>query len=182
MDETWAKEHFLKYDGSYFHITRQGDIRRYKEYGISREQEIEWIREHQQKLIKKIETEDNVIQSVPRLLGRICSTVSIYKETNSLSSLLNALKEKVLYLDSFSLVRVSKDILRMVEKLLKESAGEKILILEAKQFAGNLLYQVIRNPITVDSYYVKTVHHKENLEEENIISEARALLSKWEEK
>ena len=179
MDVKWAKEHFLKYDGSYFHMTREGDIRRYKEYGISREQEKEWIRARQQDLIQKIETEKNIVPLVSKMAMRLCLIIMKYKEMTYLSSLVNALKKKEPYLDSFSLLRVSEDILQLVEHLLKESIGENSSVLEAKQFAIELLHKVINNPITIDSWYTEKSGYLKDLTEKEVLERAKALLRRW---
>jgi len=42
-----AKEIFIRYEGSHFYMSIDGEYENYKKYQVSKEQEKEWINEYQ---------------------------------------------------------------------------------------------------------------------------------------
>ena len=54
MDQNEAKNLFLYYNGSYFHMVREGNgnYEKYKAFNISKNQEKEWLEEKILKLLK----------------------------------------------------------------------------------------------------------------------------------
>ncbi len=172
-----AKELFLKYGGSYFHMEREGELYFYRKWNISKEQENVWIKEYQQENIKLlIEKQDAT--TVDSCFSTLCRTISEFKNTDSLKTLLEVVSQTYKQYDSFTKIRFSEELLHIAES---DGLHKSSIWFDAKKLAIEILKNVIKNPITIDPYYKGLEYLSDILNEEKMMNRARNQLEKWSE-
>ena len=171
-----AKEMFLKYGGSHYFMDNNGEYELYKSFGISREQEQIWIREHQSNLIRRLRREsDAEISKV--LISALVSAMEQDDELSALPVLFDEIRHKLPILDSLSKVIVAEVILNLFRRLVRD--GQDDAALNGKSLVATILRDVIANPITVASGYKEREEGQvEYLKGENILARARRDLDK----
>lgn len=172
---SFAKEIFVKYGGSHFHMEREGDYEYYKSLGISQEQERLWIKEYQQELLVKIRAE-NIISPI---FSRLTSTIRSYNDFSGLQMVIELANEKWKFMDTFSQMRMAEEILRIVESFINNTEQTKI-VYDAKQLALGILNSITVSPITVASYYKDIDYLKDQVKEDTIINRVQRLIRRWE--
>ncbi len=55
-----AKKIFLHYNGSYFHMQREGYLEQYMKFNISKKEERKWLKEKVEKILSKISEMKNI--------------------------------------------------------------------------------------------------------------------------
>ena len=55
-----AKKIFLNYNGSYFHMHREGLLSDYRKFNISKKMEVEWLKEKVEEILSKINEEKSI--------------------------------------------------------------------------------------------------------------------------
>ena len=170
-----AKEIFMKYAGSYFHMEREGEYGYYKSFGISKEQERLWSNEYQKELMAKIETED----IVSPLFSKLVSLINQNKDINGLQLLLEVAKRKRGNVDTFTQMRMAEEILDIVESFIKNNEKANVTN-EAKKLALDILCNINVSSITIASYYQNIDYLKDVLKEDIIINRVQRLIKRWE--
>ncbi len=64
-----AKDLFLKYGGSHFHMERDGCYDRYLEFGVSKDQEEAWLKDYELLLLEKALENDVVNEDFMKFPG-----------------------------------------------------------------------------------------------------------------
>ena len=167
-----AKQIFLKFDGSHFHMKREGEYRYYKSFDISKEQEDWWIKQYQEDLLFQIENED----IVSPLFTKFVRIIAQHKDYDCLNSLLDLVKRKNNGLDSFTRVRIAEELLELYESFQKSGFN----LFHIKVFSINSLKELLEQPITVANYYYGISYLKEETKEESIKDRARQTIDEWE--
>ena len=179
-DLALAKEMFFYYGCSHFFMAHEGDYEKYKKFNISKEQEIQWVSEFQNNLLKAINEgkEDN--ESVEMKVSSLCSTLRTFKNLDIAYQLMDALNNPRLKLDSFSKMVISEIILETVRSLNRDkNLSGNIILADMKKFALNMLKSVADNPIIVDPAYLNAGYLKDEVKESSIIDRIQGTLKEW---
>lgn len=170
-----AKVIFIKYGGNHFFMEREGEYILYKSFNISKEQEIDWIREHHKEIIRRIKAENSVKTLVTKL-SEISNSIILFKDIDSFQSILDIVKEKSRVVDSFSRLRMAEEIYNIIDALSKNKVKKENVLPYAKKLVLDILNSIIENPIIVDEDYHKMGYLKDILNDDNIISRAKRLI------
>lgn len=171
-----AKQIFLKFDGSHFHMEREGEYSYYKSFDISKEQEDLWIKQYQEDILSQIEKED----IVSPLFTKLVRIIAQHKDYDCLNSLLDLVKRKKNGLDSFTRVRIAEELLELYESFQKSGFNRNRNIFHIKVFSIDLLKELLEQPITVANYYYGISYLKEEIKEESIKDRAKHTIDEWE--
>lgn len=173
-----AKQLFMKYGGSFFHMDREGEYEHYKSLGISREQEKVWIEEYQRDLLKSIESENDGVKirtSVRALVSSICDHGD--GANNYGSTMVEVIKRKASTVDSFSKLLICESILRLVE-FSPSKGGATIDIAFVKATVAGVLQGVITNPTDISMEDRDNILYSEVIQSKSIVSRAQMCLAK----
>ena len=167
----------MKYGGSHFHMEREGEYQYYKSFGISKEQERLWIGEYLKEMLNNIEGED----IISPFFSEFTSTIRRSKDTLYFKKLLELIKKKRIDIDSFSQMRMAEEIFRIIESFREENNDSKNVkvINDAKDLALDILNGIIKNPITVATYYRDIGYLDDAIQEDKIIYRLQRLIEKW---
>ncbi|QSX04822.1 hypothetical protein JYG23_08900 [Sedimentibacter sp. zth1] len=111
-----AKEIFIKYGGSHFHMIREGEYEFYKTLNVSKLLEYEWLKEMQLSLARKINEALNnklLAENIERY-GDI--SVSM-KENEAIQFMIDQLIQKKKFLDTNTILRIINAILDTLKSL-----------------------------------------------------------------
>jgi hypothetical protein len=161
-----AKELFTKYDGSFFFMDREGEYDKYRQYGISKEQEILWTEEIQQHYLLNVKNEDVAGLSFLALAGSLERSQN-YRNIRLFLEEISVKADKV---DTFTQLLMAENVMRILSSIFGEEdtrfvvgyrqllthekkTQRKKILKEAEQVALDLLSKVSKNPITVAPYY-----------------------------
>lgn len=159
-----AKEIFLFYCGSYFHMERDEQLTKYKGYNIDRNTEKEWLREYQSELLTKIEEG----KSIEHNLIIYCDALRNLRDDKNLGTLFDVIEKKIEDVDTFVRLRISEELLKVINFLLSNSIGKKQKILYYKKLSLDILRKVISEPIIISEETKKNVSFEDTLREESI--------------
>ncbi|QQE80618.1 hypothetical protein [Alicyclobacillus sp. SO9] len=165
-----ARDIFLKYGGSYFHMDREGDYGYYKSFGVSKEQELAWIEEKQRELSSEIKNETNA-HKIELLLSEWSDILYNYNDVFFFALLLDAVREKRRGLDSFSQLLVAERIVHVLGSL-SQLQGENDVLSDGKDLALELLHRVLNSPITIAEEYRNTDYLSDVITKRNIVARA----------
>lgn len=169
-----AKEIYMKFGGSLFHMEREGEYENYKKYCVTKEQENIWDNEYQNELLSKVANEDIVSDLFLQLINTLRRTGNI-KHIQMFLEFVNAKLDKM---DTFSKLLVSEGVLGIVKSLMKDNEPDKTRIaLEAKRFVHDILSKSIVLPITVASYYSDIDYLRDIITEDKIMLRTQKLLN-----
>ncbi len=176
-----AKEMFFKYQGSHFFMSREDDYKKYKKFNVSREQEFEWICEYQQRLLNDINCLTENGESIEIKVSILLTILEGYRKVDIIPLLVDTLTNPELKLDSFSKVVIAEVMLETTKSLEREKKPNEIDIINTlKDFAINMLHNVINNPISVDPVYKSHQYLREVIKEPAIIERVRRSLMEWD--
>lgn len=174
-----AKNIFIKYRGSHFHMKREGEYEFYKNLGASKEQEEFWAKEMHKDILTKIEY-TNSVSSLVSKLSEISSSIAQFRDIDNLQLMLDIVESKSKIIDSFSKMRIAEEILGIVETFSNRGAKGDNIISHAKQLAIDILKDLIDKPITVDPSYNNIEYLKDVISEDNIIMRVKKLMQRYE--
>jgi hypothetical protein len=164
-----AKEIFLHYGGSYFHMAREEVLNDYLKYSISKRQELEWIKEYQQELIADIEKENVVGPSLMRLEDTICG----YRDIEGLKSVLELINRKKGKADSFTQLLMAELLIRIYDSFRQCNVLSDPELSKLRKLAIAILEVVMAGPITVSEYYLDSSLMIEATRDYAVIKRAR---------
>lgn len=164
----------MDFGGSKFGMGRECAFEEYRQYHVSAETELEWIKEYQKELLNKLNKKPNESDFVSQFSG----SVSNYKNYDALSALVAFTKEKSNKLCSFSKLRYAEELYRATAAKRKITKGDAIS--EARFTAVELLKEVLSTPISVSPTYRKRSMMKDVLKNDSIIARAQSNLEKME--
>jgi hypothetical protein len=170
-----AKEIFIKYGGSNFHMEREGEYEFYKSFNITKKEEIQWIREYHKKVIIEIESE-NKVSIFTSKLSELSNSIILFKDIESFKSMIDTVKEKSELIDSFSQLRIAEEIYSIVNAFSKSEVKKDNALPYAKKIVLDILNRIIKEPITVDEDYKNVQYLKDVLNENRIINRIQRLI------
>lgn len=171
-----AKELFLKYGCSHFHMARDAQYEKYKTFNVTKEQEALWVLEYQNEKMAKIQIE-NSADRFTMYISSLCDSIEHNNNINAFKLLLEFLKNSRVFSDSFTKLRVSEQISKTVDKLRSSNAVEQSIIEEGRLYSYALAKSVIDNEIKVDSSYPHSGHWETVLSDEKIVERANRVLN-----
>ena len=171
-----AKQVFLKYNGSYFHMERDGQLSTYKSYDISKNTERQWLREHQKELITQIQTGN----SIDVYVSRLCNVMRQSKDDEYLDSLINALSKSIKNADTFVQLRIAEELLEVINFFALDDIGDWRKLASHKSLAIDILKNVLSQPITISDETRKKVVFEDTLKEESIRERTKQRLKEFE--
>lgn len=171
-----AKETFLKYSGSYFHMERDGNLTKYKSYNIDESTEKEWLREYKEEMITQIQ----IGNSIDVYLSRLCSVMRQTKDDGCLETLYDALNKNIKNVDSFVRLRIAEELQELISYFISNDIGDMNKLSYYKSLTIDVLRNVISQPIVISEETRKSVVFEDVLKEENIIVRAKQSLKNFE--
>jgi hypothetical protein len=163
-----AREIFLHYSGSYFQMEREGVLQDYRKYGISKQQELEWIKEYQQELVADIKKENVVGQSFVFLVHTICE----YRDIEGMNIVVKLIERKKGTADSFTQLRIAESLIRIYDCFREYNVLPGLELGRLKKLAIEILKAVLAGPITVAEYYRKKIP-REFIRDDEVIARAK---------
>lgn len=168
-----AKELFMKYDGSFFHMDREGDYERYKSFGVSRELEEAWTEELRNELLTKIA----VGTDGPRIRMYVGALVDLFENRGGDAQVLQMLaiiRSKVGNMDSLSQVVIAESIARLVDSC---EGKHDAIIPSAVAAATEILAGLLKGPVAIAQEDQADEHAREAAQPHRILERAgRCLL------
>lgn len=174
-----AKEMFSKYGGIHFFMAREGEYEKYKSFNISKEQELMWIKEIQQKKIFEIKNELLDAEKIEIRFSGLLLSLKVYKSIELFPILFELYKDSKVKLDSFSKMLIAEQLLDAVRSLSKEMKNNE-LIEEVRIFAVDILKDILDNIILVDPAYCKVQHLKDVVKEDAMKERIQRSLKEWD--
>lgn len=113
--EKLAKELFETYYGSHFFMSRNEVDSLYSSYQVSKEKELEWIKEMQNKSLETLKTKNGIEERY----HSFCGSIRQYKSFDVFKQLISIAKEKVGKADTFSDVLLIQGITSCILYFIK---------------------------------------------------------------
>ena len=170
-----AKEIFLKYGGSHFHMEREGEYELYTSFNIPKELEKLWIKEFQEELLEKVKQDKSVGQNY----NLLCSTIRQYYSLDMLKELVDNINSKKGVLDTFSMMLMVEGILDIVKYFERNNLENNNSIKYARTTSIELLKYLLNRPITIASVYLQNGDFTELYDKRNIQKRIREELDNW---
>lgn len=125
-DYNEAKKIFLHYNGSYFHMQREGYLEQYMKFNISKKEERKWLKEKVEKILSKISEMKNINLKYDKYWDILYILTKILEDNHLLDKTISMFEKDLKYLDIFSInmilemIRDNKKIWKHFKKKLKE--------------------------------------------------------------
>lgn len=125
-DYNEAKKIFLHYNGSYFHMQREGYLEQYMKFNISKKEERKWLKEKVEKILSKISEMKNINLKYDKYWDILYILTKILEDNYLLDKTISIFEKDLKYLDIFSInmilemIRDNKKIWKDFKKKLKE--------------------------------------------------------------
>ena len=171
-----AKEIFLKYGGSYFHMDRDGQLIKYKGHDIEESTEKVWLKEYQEEIIAQIQAGN----SIEVYLNRLCSVVRQIKDDEYLETLFNTLEKSLKNADSFVSLRIAEELQEVIKFFATNNIGDMKKLVNYENLTIDIFRKLISKPIIISQDTRKNVAFEENLREESIRQRAERKLREFE--
>lgn len=143
-----AKELFLKYRGSHFNMDREGEYSIYKQYNISKKQELIWMDEWIKNLLKKI----NELGISNDYFSDFSIIPINYMTSKIIINLTDLIELKHSEWDTFSVLLISEKILK-ITKEIKTKSDKNNNIFKIKNILLKILRNITESSITISQYY-----------------------------
>lgn len=166
-DYSEAKKIFLHYNGSYFHMQREGYLEQYMKFNISKKEEKKWLKEKVEKILSTISEVKNINLKYDKYWDILYILTKILEDNHLLDETISTFEKDFKFLDIFSInmilemIRDNKKIWKNFKKKLKE---------------------VIQNNDISKNEIISKEHNKLNgtqfLTEDEVIKKYREILSK----
>ena len=171
-----AKEIFLKYGGSYFHMDRDGQLTKYKGHNIEESTEKVWLKEYQEEIIAQIQAGN----SIEVYLNRLCSVMRQIKDDEYLETLFNTLEKSLKNADSFVSLRIAEELQEVIKFFATNNIGDMKKLVNYKNLTIDIFRKLTSKPIVISHDTRKNVAFEENLREESIRQRAERKLREFE--
>lgn len=163
-NELEAKEIFMKYGGEYSVIGRDGLLELYRSFAVSKNLELEWVKELEADLLKHLIQNLVVDSDAIKLFGLIIN----YNRFEAYSNVLNVIENNLESLDSFTIVRLGEEILNVVSICENFKSHKSEALSRSKLCLLKLLDLVKYRPITVHPYYKNIPYLMDILDDKNL--------------
>ena len=160
-----AKKIFLDYDGSYFHMHREGVLSDYRKFNIPKKMEIEWLKEKIEEILSKVNEEKSIKEKYHSYWNILYILTKTLEDDELLKKTIKTFEKDLMYLDVFSI----NSILKMI--LNNKSLWEKVRH-ELKEILVN--YDINKNEII--SKELNETDGVYNLTEKEVIERYRNIL------
>ncbi len=191
MDDKYleAKKLFVKYGYSGYIMMRESfdnDFKKYMEYAVPKELQLEWAHEYQDELLKITYASKNNRQLLHNFT-RFSTSISDNKEYGNLTRVIKLIQNIESKLDSFTKERIAEVFLRyIISVYIRRNIEYDEEITELEQIVVSWLNEIIEGPIHVDQSYFENTDEMdpsfpvELFEPEKIKQDARIVLKEWE--
>ena len=98
-----AKKIFLHYNGSYFHMQREGYLEQYMKFNISKKEERKWLKEKVEKILSKISEMKNINLKYDKYWDILYILTKILEDNHLLDKTISMFEKNLKYLDIFSI-------------------------------------------------------------------------------
>ena len=125
-DYNEAKKIFLHYNGSYFHMQREGYLEQYMKFNISKKEERKWLKEKVEKILSTISEVKNINLKYDKYWNILYILTETLEDNHLLDKTISAFEKDLKYLDIFSInmilemIRDNKKIWKNFKKKLKK--------------------------------------------------------------
>lgn len=137
-----AKELFVAFDGSTFHMYREGQLEEYKQCNISKELEFEWFNELIDQYSRELSIRDwNAVY-------RLASIASNYQDDRILKNVLSFASRNIMSSDSIVKLMYAEKIIEITNKIKSQIHND--LKIEAYKATYLILEDVINKPLVID--------------------------------
>jgi len=171
-----AKEIFFKYGGSYFHMERDGQLIKYKNYDIDIRTEKIWLREYQEEIIAQIQAGN----SIDVYLTKLCSVIRQIKDDEYLEKVLNTLEENLKSADTFIKLRIAEELQEVIKFFVTNKICDMKKIAKYKKMTIDIFRKIISQPVVISDSTRKNVAFEDTLREDNIRQRAEQKLKELE--
>lgn len=120
IQENLAEELFKGYYGSHFFMEREGEYSLYKSYQVSKEKELEWIKEIQNESLEKIKSTKEISDD----FHPFCSSIEQYKSFDMLDKLIAIARDKIGKADTFNDVLLIRGITESIVFFVKRDINK----------------------------------------------------------
>ena len=127
MDE--AKKMFLFYRGSTFFMAREGKLDKYREYNVSKEQELLWCREEVEKLKKEISKENNKCEMLKKLY-HMESFFNIISKKESLMYFIDLFEQNKYLYDTATKIKIIIGIFNIIDHIDEDFDYKKKIVIK----------------------------------------------------
>ena len=98
-----AKKIFLHYNGSYFHMQREGYLEQYMKFNISKKEERKWLKEKVEKILSKISEMKNINLKYDKYWDILYILTKTLEDNYLLDKTISMFEKDLKYLDIFSI-------------------------------------------------------------------------------
>ncbi|MFW6312074.1 MAG: hypothetical protein ACOC1K_07560 [Nanoarchaeota archaeon] len=173
-----AKKIFMTYGGNKYQMERDQKYEEYRSYNISKEKELTWIKEYQNRLLKdiqKINKNDELITLVINFI----ETIKTYKNVEILKIFIKRIKEKMnkQEVDSFTRMIIAEQLLELIKSI--DNIEHNRILNVVKTFALNELKIINENSIIVSEEIRDLDYLKDEIKEKNILKRVRRKIEEW---
>ena len=169
-----AKELFIKYNGSHFHMEREMEYTQYKSYGISPKMEKEWSVELRNALLVKLEGEKDQ-KKITNTVFDLKDLIIQYYDELGLASLVSYVEKNVSMLDTFTKLTIAETILNVL--------GEFNIFTKNKRkyanFAIGILEDICTKPVRISEYHLENGKIPDFMENAILIERAKNGVRAW---
>lgn len=142
-----AKQLFIRYGGSLFHMDREGELQRYRSFGVSREQEEAWMHELTSQMLQTISRENDATK-LRVSVGALVDSMLNHNRYEQVPLLLDTIRSKFDSLDSFSQLLVAESMVRLIESSMGK--GQVVpMVSYARDTVTEMIEGIIKRPIQV---------------------------------
>lgn len=170
-----AKEIFLKYCGSHFHMEREGEYKLYKSFNITKEQEKPWIKELQKELLEKVKEDD----AVGHNFNLLCSSIRQYYSLDILKELVDYVNSRKEVFDTFSMMLMAEGVLGIVESFERSNLRNHETVEFARAVSIEILECLLNRPISIAPIYLQDGDLAELSNHKYIQKRIRKELANW---
>lgn len=171
-----AKEIFFKYGGSYFHMERDGQLTKYKDFNVDESMESLWFKEYQEEIITQIQNG----KSIDISLTRLCRVMRQTKDDEYLETLFTTLSTILKSADTFVRLRVAEELQEVINFFLINGIGDIDKLENYKSLTIDILRKVISQPIVISEATRKKIVFEDTLQEDSIKVRAEQKIREFE--
>lgn len=143
MNENRARELFFSYLGNEFFMWKDGDLDEYKNYNISKDQELLWKEELIRKLCCELEVKHN------SSLNGLILIINYFGEYDLLNKVVHFISNNYQEADSFLKLRYAEELFDIIEKSELHEHAPKKALLETKNLIEIIINDILSNKIEI---------------------------------
>lgn len=170
-DAVAARQLFLKYGGSHFQMQRDGEYQRYKAFGISRAQEIQWAEARRNAILSVLE--DRLLDGDK--LSELVGLVLEIGDMDGLHLLVNLVEARRFHLDTFTALRIAEDLFGICASLRSKNVLPSARYAECRRCIDHLLEIIDLQDFSVDPFYLSIPYLGDVLSQDRVAERVQRL-------